>query len=97
MKILEYAILASAEFFLFWDMAQTLDIKNHPGHFETNKILGPHPSDSFVITYFCAIGLGAMVLWTVVPSPWRNVVGIMTAVEAVQVWRNIQTNRRDHA
>lgn len=36
------------------DMLQTLDIKNHPGHYETNPILGHHPNDGQVLAYFAA-------------------------------------------
>ena len=34
------------------DTLQTLDIKNHKGMYETNPILGKHPSDANVIGYF---------------------------------------------
>jgi hypothetical protein len=38
----------------FADMLTTLDIKEHPNLQETNKMLGPHPSDAKVIGYFTA-------------------------------------------
>ena len=36
------------------DMMQTLDIKNHAGHHESNPILGQHPNDGQVVAYFAA-------------------------------------------
>jgi hypothetical protein len=38
----------------FADMLTTLDIKEHANLQETNKMLGPHPSDAKVIGYFTA-------------------------------------------
>jgi len=38
------------------DAMQTIDIKNHPGMYETNPILGRHPSDDQVIAYFITTG-----------------------------------------
>ena len=42
------------------DALQTLDIKNYKGMYETNPILGKHPSDTEVIGYF----IGAFVIHT---------------------------------
>jgi hypothetical protein len=36
------------------DMLTTLDIKKHPALMETNPIMGQHPSDAKVLTYFAA-------------------------------------------
>ena len=33
------------------DMAQTHDIKRHPGHYESNQYLGKYPSNSRINTY----------------------------------------------
>ena len=38
------------------DMLQTLEIANNDAFYEKNKILGKHPSESQVITYFIARG-----------------------------------------
>jgi hypothetical protein len=44
---------------LVLDCRQTLRIKDHPDIWETNPILGKHPSDSRIKIYFaiCVIGL----------------------------------------
>lgn len=49
----------------YTDYRQTIDIKNHPGMYETNFILGKHPSDVKIRNYFIASGvvtLGAVYL-----------------------------------
>ena len=43
-----YFVAASA------DMLTTLDIKHHPNLYETNVLLGEHPSDAKVIGFFVA-------------------------------------------
>jgi hypothetical protein len=40
------------------DLKQTLDIKNHPGMYEMNPILGRNPSDDSIKTYFFVIIAG---------------------------------------
>lgn len=40
---------------LIWDLKQTLEIRQHPGYFELNRILGPHPSDVKVKLYFACV------------------------------------------
>lgn len=39
------------------DMMQTLDIKNHSDIHEYNPILGSHPSDKAIVTYFVGTNL----------------------------------------
>lgn len=36
------------------DMLTTLDIRHHSGMYETNPVLGRHPSDAKVLAYFSA-------------------------------------------
>lgn len=59
-----YAFIILVLLALIVDAAQTLDIKNHPDVFETNIILGPHPSDRRILAYFpvCAIVFVAICL-----------------------------------
>ena len=38
------------------DMLQTLEIANNDNYYEKNKILGKHPSEAQVITYFIVRG-----------------------------------------
>ncbi len=52
------------------DMMQTLDIKNHPGLHETNPILGRHPSDHKVVTYFLVSAAAHTVLVQKLPAGW---------------------------
>lgn len=46
--------LAAVIALLVLDCLQTLDIKNHPGVYEKNVILGRHPSDAKIMVYFSA-------------------------------------------
>lgn len=49
-----YQVLAAV------DAAETLDLVQHPGHwhwYETNPVLGKHPSDGRVVTYFAVSGV----------------------------------------
>lgn len=53
------------------DYRQTLDIKNHPGMYETNPILGKHPSDVRVRNYFIASGLTTLGVTYLLPKQLR--------------------------
>lgn len=71
------------------DYRQTLDIKNHPGMYETNPILGKHPSDVKIKNYFIAssvVTLGAVYL---LPKHYRPyLIGGVLAVEVVVIGNN---------
>lgn len=56
---------------LLVDYNQTLDIKNHPGMYETNPILGQHPSDARIRNYFLLAGLGHYAVTKALPSEYR--------------------------
>ena len=47
-----YACVIATIFLLIFDYRQTIDIKNHPGMYEINPILGKHPSDIKITIYF---------------------------------------------
>lgn len=47
-----YGCIAIILILLFVDFRQTIDIKNHPGMYEINPILGKHPSDTKITIYF---------------------------------------------
>ena len=48
-------------------MLQTLEIANNDNYYEKNKILGKHPNEFQVITYFIARkGLVVLLLWTAI-------------------------------
>ena len=54
------------------DMLQTLEIANNDDYYEKNKILGKHPSEAQVVTYFIARGLAHYHLTNIVPAKYRN-------------------------
>lgn len=54
------------------DWGQTLDIENHPGHFETNPILGSHPTRGEINTYFASTLALHWLIARVLPQKWRN-------------------------
>ena len=55
------------------DMLQTLEIANNDKYHETNPILGKHPSEAQVITYFIARGLAHYELLKIIPQKYRNI------------------------
>ena len=54
------------------DMLQTLEIANNDKYYETNKILGKHPSEAEVVTYFIARGLIHYQATRMIPQRYRN-------------------------
>jgi hypothetical protein len=54
------------------DWGQTLDIENHPGHFDHNPILGKHPSRGTVNTYFATTLALHWVAARAMPPKWRK-------------------------
>jgi hypothetical protein len=79
------------------DWQQTLEIKHHPEKHEANRILGDHPSDGRVNTYF-AIAIPAINLLTLaVPNPVRYwVQGTLTMIEFSYVDGNWAGGLRGH-
>lgn len=53
------------------DYKTTLDIKNHPGIYETNPILGRHPSDGYIATYFVTAAALQFVVATLLPKQYQ--------------------------
>jgi hypothetical protein len=71
------------------DYKQTLDIKNNPNMWEQNPLLGKHPSDKKIKTYFVATSLAHVGIAMILPKEHREVwqyVGI--ALEALVVIHN---------
>lgn len=64
-------LLALSETSLVIDCGQTLNIKSHVGHQETNPILGPHPSDTKVRVYFAASMATVAAGWYFTPAKLR--------------------------
>ena len=54
------------------DMLQTLEIANNDKYYETNPILGKHPSEFQVVTYFIARGFAHYELLKMIPEKYRN-------------------------
>ena len=54
------------------DMLQTLEIANNDAYYETNPILGKHPSEAEVVTYFIARGLVHYQATRMIPQRYRN-------------------------
>jgi len=54
------------------DMLQTLEIANNDKYYETNKILGKHPSEAEVVTYFIARGFAHYQATRMIPQRYRN-------------------------
>ena len=54
------------------DMLQTLEIANNDAYYETNKILGKHPSETEVVTYFIARGFAHYHATRMIPQRYRN-------------------------
>jgi hypothetical protein len=76
---------------LIWDYKQTLNIKNFPSLHEINKILGEHPSDIKIISYFglCISSLIAVTLFAPVGITFIILSGTLI-LEAIVIRSNIK-------
>ena len=54
------------------DMLQTLEIANNDDYYEKNKILGKHPSEAQVITYFIVRGFAHYEATKMIPVKYRS-------------------------
>jgi hypothetical protein len=54
------------------DMLQTLEIANNDKYYEKNPILGKHPSEAEVVTYFIARGFVHYQATRMIPQRYRN-------------------------
>ena len=76
---------------LLMDYGQSRDIKNHPGHYETNPILGPHPHDDKIMAYFVLAGLGHYAVTKALLAEWRPAWQYSwIAIEIAQIIKNRQ-------
>ncbi len=75
---------------LVLDAAQTRDIKNYSTTWETNPMLGKHPSDSRVRNYFVGAALGHYAVSRALPAGWPRQAWQYgwIAIEVVQVVKN---------
>lgn len=70
----QVAGIAALGLVTYQDYKQTLDIKNHPGMYEVNPLLGRHPSDERVRNYFVGASLTTLAVLYVMPSKYRKYV-----------------------
>ena len=54
------------------DMLQTLEIANNDAYYEKNPILGKHPSEAQVVTYFIARGFAHYHATNMIPERYRK-------------------------
>ena len=54
------------------DMLQTLEIANNDAYYEKNPILGKHPSETAVVTYFITRGFAHYHVTKMIPQKYRR-------------------------
>lgn len=76
---------------LYVDYKQTKDIKNHKGMYETNPLLGRHPSDVRIRNYFLLAGVGHTALvYNMRPDMRRKVQYATIALQLAVILHNKQ-------
>ena len=89
---MDYADIAREAIFdvaLYADYRQSQGIAKRPDLFETNVILGEHPSHNKVTTYFISAAIIHAVIVEVLPSKWRGPFQYLSiAVEAGSIGIN---------
>ena len=55
------------------DMLQTLKIANNDKYYEKNPILGKHPNEFHVVSYFIARGFAHYHVTKMIPQKYRNI------------------------
>ena len=76
---------AAAMVLLAADWNQTRQIAQQPKkYYETNRILGDHPSVGSVNTYFVATMLTTAILTEVLPDTYRKI--LLSGIIVVEVW-----------
>ena len=92
----DFALLTTATTALMLDWGQTRRISRNPDeYYETNSLLGDHPSTGDVDKHFAAVMLGTIVIADFLPSAYRKTwLGIITAVEVGYVSQNYQIGIR---
>jgi hypothetical protein len=70
------------------DMLQTLEIANNDNYYEKNKIMGKHPSEVQVISYFIARGFAHYHATKMIPAKYRPIWHTYNVVYNYDVIRN---------
>lgn len=86
-KVLEGAFVVATAL----DWRQTLDIKNHSNLYEQNHVLGRHPSNTTINTYFVTSIVFHAVVADQLHGKWR------TAWQAVWIGLEVGTVQRNYA
>jgi hypothetical protein len=81
-------LLLASEISLYLDWRQTLDIKSHSNFYETNPILGQHPSNSRVDIYFGSVMAGTYVIANQLDENRSLFLGGITLVEVFTILKN---------
>lgn len=85
----ETSLFIAAEALIAVDTLQSLDIKNHRDMYETNPLMGRHPSDARYLATWAVVGAAVAAGWWFLPSPWRDAVTIpVITVEVPNTIRN---------
>lgn len=92
-EIVSYILSAITVLLLNIDRNQTLQIKDHPELHEVNVLLGKHPSDKTINTYFagCILIAAAFPFVNQLPSEWAvGILGVTSLVELVAIVNNVK-------
>ena len=81
-------LLVASEAGLFLDWRQTLDIQSHSNFYESNPVLGRHPSNSLVNLYFATSMAGTYVIADHLDEHRTLFLGGVTLLEVVTVLKN---------
>lgn len=83
--------LVTSSTLLLVDMLQTLDIAENPDkYYETNPILGKHPSKEEVYTYFASALVLNYLACKYLPDPWWKVQqGVVMAIQVGVIANNV--------
>ena len=71
------------------DYSQTLQIKNHPGLYETNKLLGKHPSDGKITRGLLISSVAIGGVSAILPPKYRKIfLGTLTVCKISVIKHN---------
>lgn len=89
-------LLSASTLALIVDWGTTLEIARHPDrYYESNPILGRHPSVGGVNSYFVGCIVGNTVIMYLLPDKWRKVwAGGVLVIEFYAVGRNLNAGVR---
>lgn len=84
-----YALSILTAILLWIDRNQTLQIKDHPKLHEVNILLGKHPSDTKITSYFVLCVLAALAAPAILPTEWTlGILGSVSVLQAFVIYHN---------